>query len=88
MARPEGKGPDKGQGDLATSMRQAQPFIDASWQFVASVGLMCWLGYWADGKLGTKPWLLVTGSLLGFAAGMYALVKVVLVKGKRPDGQG
>lgn len=40
---------------------------DTTWRmFVPTVGLIC-LGYWADGQLGTKPWLFVAGVLIGFA---------------------
>jgi F0F1-type ATP synthase assembly protein I len=37
-----------------------------------------WLGHWADGKFGTKPWLLLTGCLLGIVSGFYHFFKVVL----------
>src|SRR5262249_8036872 len=33
------------------------------------------LGYWADQKVGSSPWLVVTGALVGLAAGMTQLVR-------------
>jgi len=79
---------DKAASGAAESMRRAQPFIDAAWQFAASVGLMCWLGYLGDERFGTKPWLLVTGSLLGFAAGIWSFVKVVMARQAGPRSGG
>ena len=32
-------------------------------------------GWWADGRLGTDPWLLFLGLGLGFGAGLYHLNK-------------
>jgi ATP synthase protein I len=44
---------------------------------VAAV-LVGWaLGTWADGKLGTEPWGLVIGVLLGTVAGFVQLVKLL-----------
>lgn len=76
---------ERPDGSLAKSMREAQPFIDAIWQFIAAVGVMTWVGHWADGRFGTSPWLMVAGALLGFLAGSWAFAKVVLRMGqKRP----
>ena len=66
-------------------MREAQPYIDAVWQFLASVGVMSWLGWWADGRLGTKPWLLLTGVLLGFAAAIWGFIKVLMHRNTPPN---
>ncbi|MBM3991694.1 MAG: AtpZ/AtpI family protein [Planctomycetes bacterium] len=33
------------------------------------------LGWWLDGKLGTSPWLMIAGILLGAAGAMYSLVR-------------
>jgi F0F1-type ATP synthase assembly protein I len=34
------------------------------------------LGYWADGRFGTVPWLSVTGAILGFAVGMMHVLRL------------
>jgi ATP synthase protein I len=39
------------------------------------------LGWWLDKQLGTKPWMLLAGSLLGMASGFYHFFKVVLRQG-------
>jgi F0F1-type ATP synthase assembly protein I len=72
---------------IGRSMREAQPYLDAMWQFIASIAVMAWVGWWADGRFGTRPWGLVAGALLGFAAGAWAFVRVVLAHGtKKPGG--
>jgi F0F1-type ATP synthase assembly protein I len=46
---------------------------------VISVALMMALpagaGYWGDQKLGTSPWLVVVGAVVGLAAGMMQLLR-------------
>lgn len=76
--------PARGPHGPARSMREAQPYVDAVWQFIASVALMSWLGFWADGRFGTRPWLLVAGVFLGFASGTWAMVKAVVRSGRKP----
>ena len=41
------------------------------------------LGWWLDKKLGTNPWLVVTGSLFGIGAGFYAFFKALTALGKK-----
>jgi len=43
-----------------------------------STGLFLLLGWWADGKLGTRPVLTVVGALVGAAAGFYSLLRHLL----------
>ena len=46
------------------------------------------VGYWLDGWLGTRPWLLLLGSLLGIAVGLYGFLRRYLPAGKSGDGAG
>jgi ATP synthase protein I len=46
-------------------------------QLAASVVAGMLLGGYADGKLGTAPWLLIAGIALGFAGGLVNLVRIV-----------
>ena len=52
---------------------------------VITVALMMALpaaaGYWGDRKLGTTPWLVVTGAIVGLLSGMLQLLSTV--SGKR-----
>jgi F0F1-type ATP synthase assembly protein I len=44
------------------------------------------LGYWLDVKLGTGPWLLIVGALLGFLAFMTHLLQIAK-ETSRSDGR-
>lgn len=63
---------------FARAMRDAEPYLQATWSFAAAVALGVLAGYFADGKLGTTPWLLLAGSVLGMTIGVYAFVKALL----------
>ena len=36
------------------------------------------LGWWADKKYGTAPWLMLVGIVLGFVVGFYQFIKETL----------
>jgi ATP synthase protein I len=42
----------------------------------ASVAAFCGLGYLLDRWLGTQPWLLIVGIVLGSAAGLFEFVRL------------
>lgn len=44
-------------------------------EFIAALGLGAGVGWWLDGRFGSSPWLLVAGSGLGFAVGLWSMVK-------------
>jgi ATP synthase protein I len=56
--------------------------LNASWR-LASVGIEFSIsvvigllgGRWLDGKLGSEPWLMIVGLLLGVAAGFRGLIR-------------
>lgn len=52
-------------------------------QLVISVVLGLYAGTWGDKKLGTDPWLMILGIVLGTAAGFYNLVRIVSRKGQK-----
>ena len=52
-------------------------------QFAATVVLCTAAGWWADGQLGTAPWLLLAGTLIGAVAAFYQVCRA-LVSGDRP----
>ncbi len=45
--------------------------------FAASVLIGFYLGRYLDNKLGTDPWLLILGLLIGIAAGMWGTYQMV-----------
>lgn len=73
----------EGLSGLARSMYRAEPYFRAAWNLTGGVALGVLAGYLADRKLGTTPWLLVVGSVLGMAAGMYGFFKAVAVADQR-----
>jgi ATP synthase protein I len=46
-------------------------------QLVGSVLVGIFAGRWLDSKTGTEPLFLIIGLLLGLAAGIYAMIKLV-----------
>jgi ATP synthase protein I len=50
----------------------------------ATAGLAL-LGYWIDGKFGTKPWGILVGVFIGLVGGLYNLVRESLAAVK--EGQ-
>lgn len=44
-------------------------------QFVVAILLFLYLGKWLDAKLGTAPWLLVTGVFVGAGASFYGMYR-------------
>lgn len=54
-------------------------------QFAASILLFLFLGSWLDGKLGTSPWLLLLGVLVGSSAGFYSLYYHLVVGQRERD---
>ena len=59
------------QDNVARSGRAA----GASYTLIGGIILLGGLGYVLDGRLGTKPWLLVGGLVLGIIVGFYEIVK-------------
>ena len=57
-------------------------------QFGAVISLFALAGYWLDERIGSSPWLLLLGVLLGFAGGTVSLVKAVSrLKKTNADGE-
>ena len=78
------KRPSEGQDEAAAeSYRRAAPYLDASWQLAGSVALWTLGGWFADKKLHTTPWLLVSGAVIGTALGFYLFFKSVMAIGKK-----
>ena len=59
------------QDNVARSGRAA----GASYTLVGGIIVLGGLGYLLDGWLGTRPWLLVGGLLMGIVVGFYEIVK-------------
>lgn len=86
-----GPGPDRqGRGmnaileparGLQESFRSAGSVAAASYSLIGAIVLLGGLGYAGDRWLGTDPWLLLAGLLLGMVVGFYELARVVWRRG-------
>ena len=56
------------------------------WYFAAVLVIGLLGGFFLDRWLGTKPWLLLAGLLLGTVAGFYGMMKMLLPVYKREAG--
>lgn len=77
----------EGQDSLertASELQRVGALLTASWQMVAAILLPTLLGWWLDGKLHTGPWLMLTGAILGIAAGLFGFIRTALAAGKPP----
>jgi F0F1-type ATP synthase assembly protein I len=79
-----GLGPDDGRLFLQRSLRILQeniarsgPAALASYTLVGAILLLGAAGYAVDRWLGTSPWFLLAGLLLGIITGFYELAKSV-----------
>ena len=70
-----------GLSDPATqfqrNLRRSAPYAAASYTLIGGILGLGGLGYVADDWLGTSPWLLLLGLLLGLIVGFYELVRLV-----------
>jgi ATP synthase protein I len=74
-------------------LRRPPPLVDAGAlmgvgiQFAASIVLFMLVGRWLDLRLGTTPFLLILGVLVGAGAGFYSMYRqlVVLPERKRRE---
>lgn len=56
------------------STTEAYRYAGVGLQFAATLGVFGWAGHWLDGKLGSEPFGLAGGVLLGFALGTYSML--------------
>lgn len=61
-------------------------YSQLSYTFPAAVFLPALLGWFLDKHLGTKPWLLFFGFVLGLAAGFVVVFRTLAAEGKNEDG--
>lgn len=71
--RPE---PEKPRQSTATSGLQ---YAGIGIQLAGSILLFLFLGQWLDRRLGTEPWLLLIGVLVGAAAGFFSMYRQLVI---------
>lgn len=62
--------------DDKTQAGDAYRLASAGFDFFLMLIVPTGIGYWLDKKFGTGPWLLLSGVILGFIAGLVALVRL------------
>lgn len=62
---------------LQAGVQQAGPAATASYSLIGAILLVGGAGYLVDRWLGTDPWFLLAGLLLGLATGFYQLARSV-----------
>ena len=72
--------PKPSQSTWLEVIRTVGPYMDIGLTFVVAISAGAGGGYWLDSRLGTKPWLLLGGALIGIFAGFYHFFSIVLRK--------
>jgi len=83
MDIPPENGPQSRQGGKWS--REFGPYLTLGLQLALSVVLFFFLGRWLDGVLGTSPWLMIAGLVLGSAGGFIQFFRTVVALGKEED---
>lgn len=76
-----GKKAGWGLGNSFKAYRAAGPLFGSGMQLAAAVVVFLFIGRWLDGVLGTDPWLMLTGALVGAAGGLYLFIRAALKAG-------
>lgn len=69
---------DRG-GERRPTASQAGEVLGVGLQFAGAIILFLFLGRWLDERLGTEPWLLLIGVLVGAVAGFVSLYRQLVV---------
>lgn len=63
-------------GETGGSMQSWYRMTGAGFEFVVAVLLFGGIGWFFDRRAGTSPWLTIAGVGLGFAVGMFILIRL------------
>lgn len=63
---------------FAGGLRHYASYADLGLRFAAAAALGGWGGYWLDGRLHTRPILMILGVMLGGAAGFINLYRTTV----------
>lgn len=58
-------------------------FAGVGLQFGVTLVLFAAAGYWLDQKFGTRPWLLISGVLLGSGGAFYSMIRRIPPSSKK-----
>ncbi|MFA6457641.1 MAG: AtpZ/AtpI family protein [Bacteroidota bacterium] len=66
------------ENSFGTMMQAAAPYMTLGLQIAIAVVVFLFIGKYADDQFGTKPWLMVTGIVIGFTGGMIRFFREVI----------
>jgi hypothetical protein len=58
-------------------LRSVAPYLGMGFEMAVTVLAALGVGYWADGKLGTRPILFLVGGMLGLIGALYHFLRMV-----------
>ncbi len=64
-------------------MQQLGPYMGLGLQLALAMVVFGALGWWLDGRLGTDPWLMVVGLLVGSVGGTVSIIRASIQSTKR-----
>jgi len=76
MSRSLKKKPKK-MNEGVRAFQKAAPYLNIVYSFFGGIILFGYLGHWADQFWDHRPLLLLAGVFLGFALGLYRMIKVI-----------
>ncbi len=71
-------------GDPA-ALRGLAPYLTLGIQLALSVVVFFFIGKWLDGRMGTSPWFMLGGLVLGAVGGMIKFITSALNMAKQQD---
>lgn len=70
--------PGKREGERPAHLAAGE-FLGVGLQFAGAILLFLFAGQWLDERLGTEPWLLLLGVIVGASAGFYSLYRQLVI---------
>jgi ATP synthase protein I len=61
------------------------PYLTMGIQLALAVVVFFFVGRWLDGKLGTAPWLMLAGLLVGIVGGLIKFLHAAVALGKEAN---
>jgi F0F1-type ATP synthase assembly protein I len=77
----------QGQQEDKFNAAEWQKWAGMGFEFAGVIGIFVYMGYVADEKLGSGPWLLLTGFFVGFVGMLYLVFKEVWKIGMKDSKQ-
>ena len=80
--------PEDDRGKEGRGLADALRYAQAGMMLVAPMLGLGAIGYVADRRLGTRPWLMLTGLILGMVGGFVNFISLALPRGRGGPGGG